>query len=251
MSLMDSLLTGKAAEPPKLIIAGPEKSGKSTTAAQAPNNVFIPTEEGLNQIGPTRFPIADAYDEVIQNIGKVIEAEHNFEWLVIDTLDCLQKLLFQHIALSKNKDSIEDFGYSKGYIFAAEEFKNFLQGIDCVRHQRKMGVIFVCQVDTVKVNDPDKESYNRLDLRLHKKISDQCREWADAILFTDRKMVMADVGSGFNERKIAKGIGKEPGGDRIFRCIGSPACAAGNRYGMPETLPLSWSAIEPFFFQGE
>jgi len=32
-------------------------------------------------------------------------------------------------------------------------------------------------------------------------------------------------------------------GRRILRCVGSAACVAKNRYGLPETLPLSWPAL--------
>ena len=51
-------------------------------------------------------------------------------------------------------------------------------------------------------------------------------EWCDAILLATR------------EHGAAKG--EKSGGQRILRCVGTPACVAKNRYGLPETLPLSW-----------
>ena len=44
------------------------------------------------------------------------------------------------------------------------------------------------------------------------------------------------------DRTIAAGLGAD-GGERILRCVGSPACVAKNRYNLPAELPLSWPAL--------
>ena len=49
--------------------------------------------------------------------------------------------------------------------------------------------------------------------------------------------------AGFNRsRTVAAGLGKD-GGERILRCVGSPACVAKNRYDLPAELPLSCPGI--------
>lgn len=68
-------------------------------------------------------------------------------------------------------------------------------------------------------------------------------EWADAVLFATRKIITKTEEGGFGrERTIAAGLGKD-GGERILRTVGSPACVAKNRYGLPAELPLSWPAL--------
>ncbi|MDR0869400.1 MAG: ATP-binding protein [Planctomycetaceae bacterium] len=48
MSLLQTIQTGKAQAPPRLLIYGTEGIGKSTFGASAPKPIFIPTEDGLD-----------------------------------------------------------------------------------------------------------------------------------------------------------------------------------------------------------
>jgi hypothetical protein len=50
-------------------------------------------------------------------------------------------------------------------------------------------------------------------------------------------------------RTIAAPVGKD-GGERILRTVGSPACVAKNRYGLPAELPLTWDALVAAMAQG-
>jgi len=43
MSLMNQIHTGRRIMPPRILMYGTEGIGKSTTAAQAPHPIFIPT----------------------------------------------------------------------------------------------------------------------------------------------------------------------------------------------------------------
>ena len=50
MSLMGQIHHGPRPSPPRFLIYGVEGIGKSTLASQSPNPIFIPTEDGLDQI---------------------------------------------------------------------------------------------------------------------------------------------------------------------------------------------------------
>jgi hypothetical protein len=94
-----------------------------------------------------------------------------------------------------------------------------------------------------KFEDPEHPAYDRYSPRLHKHATALITEWADAVLFATRKLITKTEEAGFGrDRTIAAGLGKD-GGERILRCVGSPACVAKNRYGLPAELPLSWSAL--------
>ena len=64
MSLLQQIHSGRRHAPPRLMIYGTEGIGKSTTASQAPKPIFIPTEDGLDQIDCDSFPLARRFDEV-------------------------------------------------------------------------------------------------------------------------------------------------------------------------------------------
>ena len=79
--------------------------------------------------------------------------------------------------------------------------------------------------------------------RLHKHAASLIAEWVDAVLFANKKFRVTKENAGFNgERAIAAPIGAD-GGERIIRTVGSPACNAKNRYGLPSEIPLSWQAF--------
>jgi len=70
--------------PPRLLIYGTEGIGKSTTAAQTPNPIFIQTEDGFDQIDCASFPVATTFAEVKKSLTALIHGEHDFESVIID-----------------------------------------------------------------------------------------------------------------------------------------------------------------------
>ena len=48
---MEGIIVGKAAKPPRIIVYGQEKIGKTTLAAQADAPIFIQTEDGADEVG--------------------------------------------------------------------------------------------------------------------------------------------------------------------------------------------------------
>ena len=233
---------GKSRKPPRVVVYGTEGIGKSTFGNTAPAPIFLPTEDGLGEIDCERFPLAKSYDEFIGNLGQLCQAEHNYQTAVVDTLDWLEKLIWAKVARDHNKKSIEDIGYAKGYQFALDSWKEVLAGLDYLRNERGMIVVLLAHAKIEKFNDPESQGYDRFTLRLHRDADAYVREWADAVLFATRKQRVEKVGTGFNERTIAKPIGAD-GGERILRTVGSPACVAKNRFGLPAELPLSWEAF--------
>lgn len=58
MSLLEKIQTGRSNRPPRLLVYGVEGIGKSTFAAHAPNPIFIQTEDGLDELECSKFPLA-------------------------------------------------------------------------------------------------------------------------------------------------------------------------------------------------
>lgn len=237
-----NIIKGKQRMPPRIVLYGTEGIGKSTFGAMAPRPIFLPTEDGLGEIECERFPLAGSYDEFLNNLGQLCQEEHDYKTAVLDTLDWLEKLIWAKVCKDRNKTSIEDIGYAKGYQFALDHWKDVLTGLDYLRRERGMAVILLAHAKIEKFNDPESAGFDRFTLRLHKDADAYVREWADAVLFATRKQRVEKVGTGFNERTIAKPIGTD-GGERIIRTVGSPVCTAKNRFGLPAELPLSWEAF--------
>jgi len=245
MSLLQQIHTGRRPSPPRFVIYGTEGIGKSTTASQAPKPIFIPTEDGLDQIDCASFPLATRFPEVETALELLINEAHNFETVVIDSLDWLERLIWDVLCEQYGVASIEkvDGGYARGYTHALTHWRRVLDGLNTLRSRRGMCVILLAHAKVEKFEDPESAAYDRYSPRLHKHATALVNEWADAVLFATRKIITKTEETGFNrERTIASGLGKD-GGERVLRCVGSPACVAKNRFDLPAELPLSWSAL--------
>jgi len=113
MSLLEQVHTGQRHRPPRLLIYGIEGGGKSTLAADAPKPIFIPTEDGLDQIDCNSFPLARSFDDVMACLTALATEEHDYHTVVIDTADWLERLIFDAVCKRFNATSIEkvDGGY--------------------------------------------------------------------------------------------------------------------------------------------
>ena len=87
MSLLQQIHSGRRPAPPRILIYGTEGIGKSTTGAQAPRPIFIQTEDGLDQIDCRSFPLAKRYEEVVKALSALYAEEHDFQTVVIDSLE--------------------------------------------------------------------------------------------------------------------------------------------------------------------
>ena len=245
MSTMNQIHHGRRHTPPRLLVYGTEGIGKSTLAADAPKPIFIPTEDGLDQIECASFPLATRLADVDAALRTLIQERHEFETVVVDSADWLERLVWDALCEQYGVNSVEkvDGGYGKGYVHALTFWRRLLGDLNALRNQRGMCVILLAHARVEKFEDPEASAYDRYSPRLHKHVTALLTEWADAVLFATRRIITKTEEGGFGrERTIAAGLGKD-GGERVLRTVGSPACVAKNRYGLPAELPLSWPAL--------
>ena len=238
MGMLEHIQTGRENKPPRIMLYGQEGVGKSTFGASAPAPIFIQTEDGLGEIDCCKFPLAQCVEDVIIELTALRDEEHNFRTVVIDSLDWLERLIFDEICKEFGVRSIEkaDGGYGKGYVDALVHWRKVLALLDDLRNKRGMMVILLAHAKVERFEDPENAAYDRYSPRLHKHAASLVSEWVDTVLFATKRMRVSKDG---DSRTIAAPIGAD-GGERIIRTNGSPACIAKNRYGLPNEIPLSW-----------
>jgi hypothetical protein len=245
MSQLACVQRGKQQLPPRIVVYGTEGIGKSTFGSQTPNPIFIPTEDGLGQVDGDKFPLATSLSQVVESLTALQAEPHEYQTIVIDSLDWLERLIFDELCRQYSVTSIEkvDGGYSRGYTLALTHWRTILALLDRLRIERSMIIVCIAHSKVERFEDPESSAYDRYSPRLHKHASSLVCEWADAVLFATRKMRVQAEEGGFNRKRgIAYALGRD-GGDRVLRTIGGPSCVAKNRFGLPEELPLSWPAF--------
>jgi hypothetical protein len=227
------------------LIYGTEGIGKSTFAANAPRPIFISTEDGLGEIDCHKFPLARSYSEVIGALTVLQKEDHDYETVCLDSLDWLEKLIWDQVCREAKVSSIEkaDGGYAKGYIHALTYWREIVDLLNGLRNQKNLAIILIAHSKIEKFEDPEAAPYDRYSPRLNKHAAALVCEWVDAVLFATRKIRTQKEDTGFGRtRTTAHALGGE-GGERVLRCIGGPTCLAKNRYGFPEEIALSWSSL--------
>lgn len=246
MTLLQQIQKGRATQPRRVLLYGVHGVGKSTFGAMAEKPIFIQTEEGINDIETDRFPLATKYGDVLGALSALYTEEHDYDTVVIDSLDWLERLIWADVCAKRGVESIEDIGYAKGYVFALTQWREVLGGLDALRNERDMQVIVIAHALIEKFANPETDSYDRYIPRLQKQASALVQEWADEVLFATYKVHTKTTDQGF-DRKRTQGIGT---GERIVRTTERPAHVAKNRLNLPEELPLDYR-IYAAFVRGE
>jgi hypothetical protein len=245
MSLLGTIQKGRQQTAPRILLYGSEGVGKSTLGSQTPGAIFVPTEDGLGQIDCHSFPLAKSFEDVISALGALYSEKHDYQTVVIDSLDWLERLVWDAVCRDYGAKSIEkvDGGYGKGYVHALPYWRKVLDGVDALHKEHGMLVLLLAHAKVERFEDPESSAYDRYSPRLHKHAGALLTEWVDIVTFATRKFRVEREEAGFNrERGIAHPVGKD-GGERILRTVGGPSCVAKNRYSLPAELPLSWDAL--------
>jgi len=245
MSVLEKIKTGKQPSPPRILLYGTEGIGKSTFAAEAPNPIFIPTEDGLNEINCASFPMAKKYSDVESYLSALAIEQHDYQTIIIDSCDWLEQLIWDELCRLSGASSIEkvDGGYSRGYTAALGFWRQVVEALDALRTERHMATILIAHSRVERFEDPESNAYDRYTPRMHKHATALLTEWSDAVLFATRRFRTESEKLGFGkERNIAVGLGND-GGERLIRTVGGPSCIAKNRYNLPYEIPLSWDAF--------
>ena len=238
---------GPSKRKPRLCIIGQEGVGKTTAGAESPKPVFICSEDGL--IGP-QFEGMDlesygpeTWEDVLDYLEYLRTSDHDRETIIFDTADWLEMMVHRYvIARDRTNEkgnplaSIEDYGFGKGEVIAADEFKKLLQRLEHLQQTKNMMVILLCHCTVRNFKNPEGEDYERFEGKLGRRVMALVKEWCDGVLFAHYETHTHKD----KQTKRVKGLG---GKTRIMECNHSAAWDAKNRFGLPDGLPFDMATL--------
>jgi hypothetical protein len=224
---------------PKIVVVGQGKIGKTTFAAMAPNAIGILTEDGADAVDANAFPLATSLADVYSAVATLINQDHNFQTLFIDSLDWLEPLVQDHVCKANNWKNIEQPGFGKGYVAAAEEWRNLLSGLEVLRADKGMGIILIAHDKIKRIEDPLTEGFDSHVLKLHDRAGALVQEWADVIGYAGYRIFTSKTDAGFGNKETKA----TTTGERILHVEPHPAHCGGNRFGL-SNMPLDWTAFQ-------
>lgn len=234
---LDRLVVGKKQQPVRVLLYGVEGIGKSTFGASAPRPIFIGAEDGTAHLDVARFPMPETWQDVRDAIRTLTVDPHDFQTLVIDTLDHAEPLLWAHICKRDNMPNVEAYGYGKGYQAALDEWRVLLADLERLRAAKKMNLIFLAHSWIKSFKNPEGDDFDRYELKLNAKASGLIKENVDAVLFANYETFASKDA----KTKRVKGVST---GARFIYTTRTAAYDAKNRYDLPESMPLDWTEFK-------
>lgn len=238
---MLNISTGIIPRAQKVVIYGSEGVGKTTLAASFPNPLVIDTEGGTSHMDVRRIEKPQSWEELIAIVSEVAATPNICKTLVIDTADWAEQLAVAHICTKYKQNSIESFGYGKGYTYLSEEFARLFAALDkCIA--AGIHAVVTAHAKMRKFEQPDEQgAYDRWEMKLSKQVAPLLKEWCDMLLFLNYKTFVVTTET--NAKKAQ-------GGKRVVYTSHHPCWDAKNRHSLPEELDLDFANIAHLFKDG-
>lgn len=235
---MLNITKGRIDRAQKTVIYGPEGIGKTSLAAKHPDPVIIDTEGGTSHMDVRRIDEPQTWEELIAIVKEVAATPGICKTLVIDTADWAEQLATTYICNKYKQNSIENFGYGKGYTYLVEEFARFLAACDlCIA--AGINVVITAHAKMRKFEQPDEMgAYDRWEMKLSKQSAPLLKEWCDHLLFCNYQTFVV---TSENDTKKAQG------GKRVIYTAHHPAWDAKTREALPEVMDLDFANIAKLY----
>lgn len=163
--------------PPMIAIVGSPGTGKTTLGAMFPGALLIQAEDGAavfeswdEDAQPTILPrlpkaskdemgnMRSTREALLGIMDELLQTDHGFKTLVLDSTTSLDKLYCHEIALRDNVSTVADAsgGFHKGYTEVAGWHAEFVYKCEQLRVVKNMAVIFLTHTGIKKIrNRPD------------------------------------------------------------------------------------------------
>lgn len=223
---------GRVHAPLRLLLYGQAGVGKSTFAAGMPSPIFLGSEDGSGHLDVARFPQPRNLREILSNLSLLLKEKHDYKTVIVDSLDWVEPLIWEEVARSRGKQHVEDIGFGKGYVQALTWWKVLLDNFDELRDKHKARICLLAHSQIKQFHDPEAEDgdgFDRYQLKLHQKAAELVSEWSDVKLFARFEYARQ---------------GKRTETRRVLCTRQTKAFDAKTRYRIPDTLELSWNALE-------
>ena len=183
------ITSGIIERPQRIILYGVAKIGKTTLASLLPSEIFLDLEDGTANLNVQRIKLFD-FIGVRHTLS--LDIFTPFKTTIVDTGTAIIPMIEQHVLETKRNEkgircnSIEDYGWGKGYKHVHDEFKLLLNDLDqhiaAGRH-----VCIIVHADATNAPNPNGPDWLRWEPAIQKHSTGNIRnlitQWADHVLF--------------------------------------------------------------------
>lgn len=226
-------------------IAGPEKYGKTTFAAGAPNPCFIMADRGgLKSMPRTiRRVVPDSWTAIMAALVALRDKPHDFGTVVLDTTFKAESMLIRHLVEKDKKANLRQVGggYGAGNEMLESEINKVID-VFFTLNERGIHTIAISQIETKTEKDATVDDYERTALALSKRTAKVWAAAADVNMYIQPEIKEIDriEGPGNAEDRVKV----EFTGKALCHVRPTTGIQAGNRLFLDSPMVYSWAALE-------
>lgn len=224
--------------PPKMVIYGEPKTGKTTFASQADDVFFINVEGGLDYLQKEvrSTPHLSTAEEIKGWLSHIYKDEtFTAGLIVIDSIDWVERIVQEELVKREGAQGITDarvFPYYRGVQEAAEKTMEILKWLDAIYKKKGIPSLLIAHSQVKSIDLPHQDAFSRHEMKLSKMLGAKVNEWADLILMAGYSFHIDKDGKAATEPK------------RVLYGGGSAAWVGGGRMTLKRELPLDYNALK-------
>ncbi len=242
--------------PARVAVHSDEGWGKTTLLCHFPKPLVVGAENGVPRDIGFSVPVIrpQSWLDLFDLVGSLTTDRHDYKTVGFDTVDWIEPLIYRFVLDRDSKrqtevnpkgrllESIEDYGYGKGYLVAEEEFRKLITALDVLQAKRGMHVVMLMHSKVRTFKNPSGPDYDRWEPKCHDRIARVIVEWAENVLFGFFEINASKVPEDKERHKMspdkarAKGFG---GGVRLIGTQKNALYDAKNRVKLPPQIEFN------------
>ncbi len=227
MPLPGTIITDSHIRAPKGIVYGPPGCGKTTFGASADQPLVIDCENGAAHVACHRTPYLSSWQEIRPWLDGLAAGSHDYQTVAVDSIDWLLRRIEEHVAGvdgsptgMKQTLNRSHGGYGNGrQVLKNYVYQYLLPTFDRIVNSG-VAVLLLAHATRRELTTIDGITLEKSAPEIHPDLANTLIEWSDFV-----------------------GAIRLVGSERELILHETPQLVAKNRYGIHESLPLSWQAF--------
>ena len=216
--------------------------GKTSLACEFPKPIMVRTEKAIKD--PRLADLVDVspqctkFDSVMGFIDVLLNEEHEYKTLVVDTVTSLDTIIQKEVleTCPKGSSNIMEAhgGFGKALLIVANKHLELIRKCEQLSAKKNMHVIFLAHAGPAKVKPADRDEYFKVTLDMDKVSIGHYARYSDLVALLDRYTVVSK-----DEPKAKTGKAQlrlDKGTTRIIKCVHDVTHDAKNSLGITEPL---------------
>lgn len=255
---LSNLKSSKSNKPPICLFYAGDGDCKTSLASEFPSPIYLRTDGEEPPSDVPEMPTADitCWDDIESVIGQLLEEEHEFKTVIVDTIDGIapfvEAVTAQRIGAASVNDNSKGSpaAFGNGYKESEVEWGHFMAGCEALS-RAGMNVVLLGHREIRNFKSPTTDPYDMYDVALNKRAAPVVRARCDVVAFMNRRVTLKEKEVSRNSK-----VTHAEGGKEIqILTVGGAGFHAKNRFGMPDAVTYrrghGYSELAKYFPGGE